>query len=288
MKYRFMYGHRKDYTIKKMAEVLKTSRSGYYAWIKMGLKTRREAEDEKLLPVIRSEFEATRETYGPRRLTKHLRKKGLRVGRNRVARLMRENNIVPKTVRKFKATTNSNHNYPVAPNILNRNFVVDSPNKAWVCDITYVATGEGWLYLAAVMDLCTGKIVGWAMDSLMTSELVCDALKQAVGRARPPRGVLCHSDRGVQYASKKYRVLLKKYGFIQSMSRKGNCWDNAPMESFFGTLKTELIYHERYRTRDQASASIFDYVESFYNRVRLQEKLGFLSPQDYESLRFSA
>lgn len=170
---------------------------------------------------------------------------------------MRENNIIPKTVRKFKATTNSNHNYPVAKNILNRNFTVNSPGKAYVCDITYVATGEGWLYLAAVMDLYSGKIVGWAVDNTMTASLVCDALKQAIGRARPPRGVICHSDRGVQYASKKYRSLLKRYGFIQSMSRKGNCWDNA-------------------------------YMESFYNRIRLQERLGYNSPENYEKLRISA
>ena len=181
------------------------------------------------------------------------------IGRDRVERLMRENNIVPKTVRKFKATTNSNHNYPVAENILNRNFTVETPCKAWVCDITYVATGEGWLYLAAVMDLYSGKIVGWSMDSTMTSSLVCDALKQAIWRIRPKRGVICHSDRGVQYASKKYRSLLKKHGFIQSMSRKGNCWDNACMESFFGTLKTELVYHEKYKTRNQAKASISYY-----------------------------
>ena len=231
---------------------------------------------------------------------------------------MRENNIIPKTVKKFNPTTNSNHNYPVAPNLLNRNFNIDKPNSAWVSDITYVATHEGWLYLAAVMDLCTGKIVGWAMGERMTANLVCDALKQAVLRQRPQKGIICHSDRGVQYACKEYRRLLKNHGFVQSMSRKGNCWDNAPqesffghmkdeidykscrtieelkilidesMESFFGTLKTELMYHEDYMTRNQARASIFEYIEAFYNRVRIQEKLGYLSPELYEMMSFSA
>jgi transposase InsO family protein len=283
-----MYEHRFEFRVKKMADILETSRSGYYEWVRVGQKTKTNIEDEYFLEVIKAEFKSTRETFGPRRLSKWLNKKGVKVGRIKVERLMRENNIVPKTVRKFKATTYSNHDYPVSPNVLNRNFNVAAQNIAWVSDITYVATGEGWLYLAAVMDLYSGKIVGWAMDSLMTQQLVCDALKQAVGRARPPRGVICHSDRGVQYASKSYRAQLKKHGFIQSMSRKGNCWDNACMESFFGTLKTELIYHESYKTRAQARLSIFDYVESFYNRIRLQERLGYNSPEDYEKLRFSA
>ena len=201
---------------------------------------------------------------------------------------MAENNIVPKTVKKFKATTYSNHNYPVAPNLLNRNFQVKSANMAWVSDITYISTREGWLHLAAVMDLYSGKVVGWAMDKHMTQNLVMDALKQAAGRARPPRGVILHSDRGVQYACKSYRNLLSRLGFVQSMSRKGNCWDNAPMESFFGTLKTELVYHEDYKTRAEARLSIFDYIETFYNNIRLRERLGYLSPNDFEILRKTA
>lgn len=288
MKYRFMYEHRRQYRISKMAEVMEASRSGYYAWVKQGCISQSRQRDEVDIKVIRKAFEETRQTYGPRRLSKHLRQQGYPIGRVRVERLMREHNIVPKTVKKFKATTNSNHDYPVVQNLLNRNFTAAKPNTAWVSDITYVATGEGWLYLAAVMDLCTGKIVGWAMSERMTANLVCDALKQAVLRQRPPRGVICHSDRGVQYACKDYRRLLKKFCFVQSMSRKGNCWDNAPMESFFGTLKTELVYHEDYRTRHQARASIFEYVEAFYNRTRLQEKLGFQSPDSFEKLRFSA
>lgn len=288
MKYRFMYEHRRQYRISKMAEVMEASRGGYYAWVKQGCISQSRRRDEEDLEIIRKAFEETRETYGPRRLSKYLRQQGYPIGRVRVERIMREHNIVPKTVKKFKATTNSNHDYPVAPNLLNRNFAVSKPNTVWVSDITYVATGEGWLYLAAVMDLCTGKIVGWAMGDRMMANLVCDALKQAVLRQKPPRGVICHSDRGVQYACKDYRRLLKKLRFVQSMSRKGNCWDNAPMESFFGTLKTELIYHEDYHTRSQARASIFEYVEAFYNRCRIQEKLGFLSPDSFEKLSFSA
>ena len=165
---------------------------------------------------------------------------------------------------------------------------MDMVNQAWVSDFTYIATDEGWLYLVAVMDLYSGKIVGWAMEERMTQELVISALRQAINRYSPPRGVLLHSDRGVQYACKRYRNLLRSHGFVQSMSRKGNCWDNAPMESFFGTLKTELVYHEHYKTRAEARQSIFDYVEGFYNRIRLQQKLGYLSPVDFEMLSLVA
>jgi putative transposase len=287
MIYTFMYEHRRDFRVNKMAEVLKVCRSGYYQWA-LNKKTKKEIEDEKFLALIQAEFDKSRKTYGARRISKALQKQGVKIGRFRTERIMAENNIVPKTVTKFKATTNSNHNYPVSPNLLNRNFNVDTPYVVWVTDITYVATREGWLYLAAVMDLFSGRIVGWAMDSTMTQQLVIDALKQAIGRTNPPRGVICHSDRGVQYASKKYRSLLKKYGFNQSMSRKGDCWDNAPMESFFGTLKTELIYHEDYRTRAEARYSIFDYVETFYNKIRLHSKLGYDTPENYEKSRKSA
>ena len=289
MKYNFMYDFRLTFMVKRMAKALKTSTSGYYEWLKNGRKTKRDIEDKKYLSFIRIEFNKSRQTYGPRRLSKVLKQTyELNIGRTRVHEIMAENNIVPKTVKKFKATTYSNHNYPVAPNLLNRNFQVKAANMAWVSDITYISTREGWLYLAAVMDLHSGKVVGWAMDKQMTQNLVMDALKQAVGRARPPRGVILHSDRGVQYACKSYRNLSSRLGFVQSMSRKGDCWDNAPMESFFGTLKTELVYHEDYKTRAEARLSIFDYIETFYNNIRLQERLGYLSPNDFEILRKTA
>jgi transposase InsO family protein len=190
-----------------MAEVLKASRSRYYEWVK-NRKSKKDIEDELFIEHIKNAFEKSRNTYGARRISKQLKLNGIHIGRIRTGRLMSENNIVPKMVKKFKATTNSNHNYPVSPNILNRNFTVEAPFVAWVADITYVSTKEGWLYLAAIMDLYSGKIVGWSMDNTMTSQLVIDALKQAINRTNPPRGVICHSDRGVQYASKKYRNVL--------------------------------------------------------------------------------
>jgi len=288
MKYVFIHEHRLDFRVKKMTEVMEVSRGGYYEWVKSGYKNRKQIENEYYLELIKIEFDKSRQTYGPRRLAKELNKNEHRIGRRRVEEIMRENNIVPKTVKKFKATTNSKHNYPASPNLLNRNFKADKPFIAWVSDITYIATREGWLYLAAVMDLYSGKIVGWAMSERMTQELVISALKQAVGRTRPPRGIILHSDRGVQYACKKYRNLAKSYGFRQSMSRKGNCWDNAPMESFFRTLKTELVYHEDYKTRNEARLSIFEYVEAFYNRVRLQKRLGYMSPVEFENLSKAA
>ena len=199
MKYRFMYEHRREYRISKMAETLATSQSSYYAWKRQGCQSKRALRDAQYLATVKKAFVEMRETYGPRRLSKHLCQ-GIRIGRVRLERMMRENNLAPKTIRKFIATTKSNHDYPVAPNILNRNFTVAAKNMAWITDITYVATQEGWLHLAAVMELCSGKIVGWAMDKQMTASLVCDALKQAIGRAKPPGDVICHSDRGVQYA----------------------------------------------------------------------------------------
>lgn len=201
IKYIFMYDFRSTFMVKRMAKAVKTSTSGYYEWLKNGRKTKRDTENEKYLPFIRIEFNKSRQTYGPRRLSKALiQTYKLNIGRTRVRDIMAENNIVPKTVIKFKATTYSNHDYPVAPNLLNRNFQVKAANMAWVSDITYISTREGWLYLAAVMDLYCGKVIGWAMDKQMTQNLVIAALKQAVGRERPPRGIILHSDRGVQYA----------------------------------------------------------------------------------------
>ena len=195
---------------------------------------------------------------------------------------MRENGIYAKTKRKFKATTDSRHNYPVAENLVKQNFSVDGPNKLWVADITYIPTDEGWLYLAAILDLFNRKIVGWAMDKTMTRQLVLKALRQAVGRERPPAGLVHHSDRGSQYASYKYQQALKDHQIVCSMSRKGNCYDNACMESFFSTLKRELIYGRRFRTRAEARQAIFEYIEVFYNRIRLHSALGYLSPVEYE------
>lgn len=264
-----------------MCLVLEISRSGYYDWLKRPESSRRRRNKE-LLKEIRKQYKVSRGTYGSPRITRALKKKNITCGKNRVARLMRENNIAAKTKKKYKATTNSKHNYPVADNLLNQNFTSDHPNQVWVADITYIPTDEGWLYLAAIEDLYHRKIVGWSMGSTMTRKLVLDALRQAFWRCRPSAGLIHHSDRGSQYASHEYQRALKDYEMITSMSRKGNCYDNACMESFFGTLKRELIYGVRFKTRAEARQAIFEYIEVFYNRVRLHSALGYMSPIEYE------
>lgn len=195
---------------------------------------------------------------------------------------MKEEGLKCKTRRKFKATTHSNHGRPVAANLLDRNFSVRRPNQVYVGDITYIQTREGWLYLAVFIDLCSRSVVGWSMSNRMTAELVCDALQMAIRKRRPPAGLLVHSDRGSQYASDRFQTLLKANGFKCSMSRKGNCWDNAPSESFFRTLKAELVFHEDFKTQEQAKKAIFEYIEVFYNRVRLHSSNDYMSPSDFE------
>ena len=261
--------------------MMEVSRSGYYAWIKRP-ESSRKIQDRELVKEIRKVHKISRGTYGSPRITRALKKKGIVCGKNRVARLMHDNGITGKTKRKYKATTNSKHNYPVAENLINQNFNIDRPNQIWAADITYIPTDEGWLYLAAIEDLFQRKIVGWAMNSTMTRQLTLDALRQAVKRYRPPAGLIHHSDRGSQYASHEYQQALRDYQFITSMSRKGNCYDNACMESFFGTLKLELIYGNRFKTRAEARQAVFEYIEVFYNRIRLHSSLGYMSPLEYE------
>jgi len=239
-------------------------------------------QNGELLNQIRKVYNISRRTYGSPRITKALKKEGITCGKNRLARLMQENGIAAKTKRKYKATTNSKHNYPVAENVVNQNFTVGQPNQVWVADITYIATDEWWLYLAAIKDLFHRKIVGWSMDSTMTRQLVMDALRQAVWRYNPSAGLIHHSDRGSQYASYEYQQALKDYQMVSSMSRKGNCYDNACIESFFGTLKRELIYGTRFKTRAEAHQAIFEYIEVFYNQMRLHSTLGYMSPVEYE------
>jgi transposase InsO family protein len=263
-----------------MCQVLKVSRSGYYQW-KCRPDSSRFKANEELLKMIRDVHRQSDRTYGSPRIYKQL-KDQVRCSKNRVARIMRLNGIYAKTVKRFKVTTNSKHKYPVAANILNRQFSAEKPNQIWVSDITYIHTKEGFLYLAAIMDLYSRKIVGWAMDRMINTQLVKDALSQAKMRRNPPRGVIVHSDQGIQYASPAYQSLLKEYHFVPSMSRRGNCYDNACMESFFHTLKTELIYFNKYQTRSEAKQSIFRYIEVFYNRKRLHSSLGYKSPYDFE------
>ena len=264
-----------------MCRVLDVTRSGYYAWLKRP-KSRRKISNEELYQHILRIYQLFDRRYGSLKITHHLRNEGILCNKKRVARLMKQHGLQAKGKRKFKATTNSKHNYPVAENLLNQDFSAQRPNQIWVADITYIGTGEGWLYLAAIMDLYSRQIIGWAMDSTMTRQLVIDAFKQAIGRRKPPAGLIHHSDRGSQYASHEYQKLLKKHQCIPSMSRKGNCYDNACMESFFSTLKRELVYDERYETRNQAKSSIFQYIELFYNRRRLHSKLGYKTPYEFE------
>lgn len=259
-----------------MCEALNVSRSGYYAYINRP-ESKRSQENKKLLCAIIKIHEDTRKVYGAPRITKDLPEEQ-KASVGRVARLMRKNGIRSKTVRKYKVTTNSKHNLPVAENLLNQNFVADRPNEKWVSDITYIGTDEGWLYLAGVMDLHGRKLVGWAMDSRMKTELVSAALKQAIGRTDAGVGLIVHSDRGVQHASREYQQLLGKHGFICSMSRKGNCYDNAPMESFWGKLKTEWLNDYRFKTRDEAKKVVFEYIELFYNRIRLHSTNAYVPP----------
>lgn len=265
-----------------MCRVFEVSRSGYYEW-RSRPSSRRDQQDQALRAKIRAHHEESRATYGTRRLQKKLGQDDEAVSRRRIARLMKEEDLECKTRRKFKATTNSKHDKPVAPNLLDRNFVAERPDQAYVGDITYVPTREGWLYLAVFIDLCSRAVVGWSMGSRMPASLVNDALNMAIWKRRPKAGLLVHSDRGSQYASDSFQQLLKQHGFRCSMSRKGNCWDNAPSESFFHTLKTELIYHEDFKTREEAKQAIFEYIEVFYNRVRLHSSNDYMSPMDYES-----
>jgi len=281
MKYWFMDQHRSLHGVQRMCRVLRASRSGYYAW-KRQPQSKRQKENEKILMEIKESHKNSRRAYGSPRITDELRSKGTRCGENRVARIMKVNGIVAKTAKKFKATTNSKHNLPVAENLLNQNFVSEQPNTVWVSDITYIPTGEGWLYLAVILDLYSRQVIGWAMSDRLTSGFVIKALYQAVGRRKPGTGCVFHSDRGVQYASSDFRDVLKAYGFIQSMSRKGNCYDNAVAESFFHTLKTEHVYDYRYETRAEAIQSVFEYVEMFYNRQRRHSALGYRSPVSFE------
>lgn len=265
-----------------MCRVFKVSRSGYYEW-RSRPPSQRAQQDQALKASIREHHRKSRSTYGTRRIQKKLAKDGDVVSRRRIGRLMADEGLECKVTRKFKATTNSRHDKPISPNLLDRNFTALKPDQAYVGDITYIPTREGWLYLAVFIDLYSRAVVGWSMDSRMPATLVKDALTMAIFKRRPGAGLLVHSDRGSQYASDSFQTLLKQHDFRCSMSRKGNCWDNAPSESFFHTLKTELVYHEDFQTREEAKRAIFEYIEVFYNRERLHSSNAYMSPIDFES-----
>ena len=269
------------YPVPMLCKVLDVSESGYYARQSRPL-SRRAQEEGRLEVEIKAAHKRNRRSYGAERLQGDLKAHGVEVGVSRIKRIRKKLGIRCKQTKKFKTTTDSKHNLPVAENILNQNFEATAPNQAWVVDISYISTEEGWLYIAGLKDIFTKEIVGYALGERMTKELVSKALFRAVAYKRPPKGLIHHSDRGSQYCAASYRKVIKQFGMIASMSRKGNCYDNAPIESFWGTLKNELVHQRKYKTRQEAIQEITEYIEVFYNRQRRQAKLCYLSPAVYE------
>jgi len=282
MRFTFIHAEKDNYPVRVICRVLKVSTSGYYAHIGRE-PSKRQLEDGKLKVYIRAIHAQSRGTYGRPRVRMQLRREDVEVGKERVARLMREMGLRGVPQKGFRCTTDSNHNHPVPPNLLARNFEADRANQSWATDITYIRTWEGWLYLAIIVDLFSRRIVGWAMRPHLRVELALEALHMALGRRLPGPGLVHHSDRGIQYAADAYQTVLDQHGIVCSMSRKGDCWDNAVTESFFGTLKTELVNRRSWPTRQQAKDAIASYIEGFYNPYRLHSSLGYVSPIEFES-----
>ena len=281
MKYAWIDAQRREFPLPDMCQVLSVSISGYRAWRRGGKPGRTRLSDAQAVALIKSIHAQVRCAYGSRRMHAELQARGHRIGIDRIERLMREHGIRARHRRRFKATTDSKHSMPVAPNLLNRDFTPAAPNRVWTGDITYIATGEGWLYLAIVLDLFNREIVGWSIKPRMTADIVTDALAMAWFRRKPPAGVIFHSDRGSQYASHAMRDKLARYAMTASMSRKGDCWDNAPSESFFNSLKNERVHGTTYATRAAAETDLFEYIEVFYNRSRRHSTLGYCSPHRF-------
>ena len=282
MRFGFIQTEKAMYPVRMLCRTFAVSSAGFYAWCRRGLSLRAQ-EDAALKVEIRAAHAASGKRYGSPRIHADLKAGDQHVGRKRVARLMREEGIEGQRKRRFRVTTDSKHSHPVAPNELQRNFTAPAPNKVWVTDITYIWTREGWMYLAAILDLYSRRVVGWSMDSCIDRTLALDALGMALRTRCPEAGLLHHSDRGVQYASTEYQAELRMQGMICSMSRKGDCWDNAVAESFFSTLKAELVHRTDYVSRSQARASIFEYIEAFYNGRRRHSALGYVSPVEHEA-----
>jgi len=283
VKFTFISAEKAWAPVSVLCKVLEVSRSGFYAWEERG-RSSRSVADEQLAVHVVAAFNVGRGAYGSPRVHEELKAAGFEVSRKRVARLMVELGLEGRRKRRFKATTDSKHSLPIAENILDRQFKVEAPNVAWVTDITYVWTAEGWLYLAAILDLFSRRVVGFAMSERIDRELVLEALRAAVGRRVPNTGLMHHSDRGSQYASGDYQDALDELAVVCSMSRKGNCWDNAVAESFFATLKTECVYPRRFATRAEARETIFEFIEVFYNRRRRHSTIGYVSPVDFEMM----
>jgi len=281
MKYKFIMEHRKEFRLGKMCQMLEVSKSGYHNYIKQKVVQVRK-ENEIILEQIRKIHHESRYTYGSPRMYRELRKRGFKCNRKRVIRLMQINGIRARMKRRYKATTDSSHRNPVAENLLNQKFDVAEPNMVWVSDLSCVWTKEGWLYLVCILDLCSRRIVGWSTGTSPNSRLVITAIEQAINNRGVYSGIMFHSDRGTQYASNETREFLSDKKMIQSMSRKGNCYDNAVMESFFHTLKTEMVYFESFQTREEARMKLFDYIEIFYNRKRIHSYIGYCSPVEFE------
>ena len=282
MRFRFIEDRRADYPVTVLCDVLGVSPAGYYAW-RLRPESRRSAANREIVDDIKQVHRDTSGRYGSPRIHAELKAQGRGVSRGRIERLMRHHGIRAIMARPRRVrTTDSRHDHPIAPNLLNRNFSAAAPNLVWLTDITYVETAQGWLYLAAVMDLYSRRIVGWAMDDHLRTELPLAALNMAISTRRPGPNLIHHSDRGAQYASADYRTALQSASMRASMSRRADCYDNAPMESFFHTLKTEQVYHQQYETRDQAKSDIFAYIEGFYNRTRRHSSIGYKTPIEIE------
>lgn len=281
MRFRFIEAEKASFPVRMLCRVLAVSRSGFYAWSRRR-PSERARMDARLAVEIAASHQQSRWTYGSPRVHRDLRARGWRLGEKRVARLMREHGIVPRQKRRFRRTTHSNHGHAVAANVLDRRFVAKKRDRAWATDVTYLYTLEGWAYLAVILDLFSRRVVGWAISATNDTVLALEALGQALRGRRPPRGLIHHSDRGSPYASDEYRQRLAAHGIVSSMSRRGDCWDNAVAESFFATLRAELVDHERYETRAQAIASVGDYIDRFYNPRRRHSHLGYVSPLEYE------
>lgn len=283
MKYVFITQHKNTYPISLQCQVLGVNRSGYYNYQANQANKPDDSEHREMLEWVKDIAESSKDSYGSRRMKTALNVLGYPVSRNKARKLMREAGVQVRHRKKFKVTTNSNHKQPVFDNLVNRQFDVPQTDQVYVADVTYIWTQEGWLYLAVVIDLCSRKVVGWSMSSRMKAQLVCDALKMAIWQRRPKAGLIHHSDRGSQYASKAFRKLLKAHGFKGSMSRKGDCWDNAVAESFFGSLKQERVQWISYQTRYEAQQDVLDYITMFYNSRRLHSYLGYTSPNEFEA-----
>lgn len=280
MKYQFMQRYGSGSTVLKMCRVLGVSRSGYYSYLRRGLN-KRMAENVVLFDRIKNIWELSKGVYGSPRIAIELRSRGFTYGKHRIARMMRENGMTAIIKRRFKVTTKPDPSLEVAPDLLQRDFSAQAPNEKWVADITYIWTWEGWLYLAAILDIYNREVVGWALHDRINEELVIDALRKALDKRDPEPGLIFHSDQGSQYASRNFRKILKARGILPSMSSKGDCFDNAMMESFFGTLKKEHVYRIIFHTKEEAQRNIYEYIEIFYNRKRRHSSISYMTPVEY-------